>query len=155
MYRDGYGKGLCFGRKPTATQTDGGQGMANANESIVRVTIQTQEEAVAAAVAVVSEAMNGALGAALTPTWPHVPEDFGQVCARAIRQILPAHVALDVAMESMGYVPKSAADAACDAAGRLAQRRGDRLQLVEDEMLEVSAENSRLRRKLERLERKR
>jgi hypothetical protein len=62
-------------------------------------------------------------------------------------------------MLSAGYVPKAdvikLAHQLSEGALRLVQERGDELQTVNDEMRAIKAENSDLRRKVERLERKR
>lgn len=87
---------------------------------------------------------------------PLTPEVFGKAMRDGLTQMLPPHVTLDEAMASMGYVPKATSTplAAYESAIRLAQTRGDENQTIVDEKRELEAENSRLRRKVEKLERR-
>jgi hypothetical protein len=90
---------------------------------------------------------------------------------RAMLQILPMGITFDEALAAMGYVPKDELtkkdialglserqyeerDARLVVAERELMLRGDNLQIVNDEKRELEAENSRLRRKVERLERR-
>jgi hypothetical protein len=99
------------------------------------------------------------------------PEVFGKAIKEGLAQILPPQVTLDEAMASMGYVPTVSWENACKLAKQheetasraqiayqnaflCAQKRGDLLQKTTDEKREIEAENSRLRRRIEQLERK-
>jgi hypothetical protein len=83
---------------------------------------------------------------------------FGEAVRHAIEMIKPATLSLDEMMLSAGYVPKAdvvkLAHQLSEGALRLVQERGDELQTVNDEMRAIKAENSDLRRKVERLERR-
>jgi hypothetical protein len=81
---------------------------------------------------------------------------FGEAVRHAIEMIKPATLSLDEMMLSAGYVPKDKAVSLADfeAMKVKAYERGDELQTVKDENRAIKAENSDLRRKVERLERR-
>jgi hypothetical protein len=81
---------------------------------------------------------------------------FGKALKDALSQVLPPSIPVDEAFAAMGYVSKDKAitQAEFQKMQNLAHERGDKLQIVEDEIRAVKAENSDLRRKVERLERR-
>jgi hypothetical protein len=81
---------------------------------------------------------------------------FGEAVRHAIEMIKPATLSLDEIMLSAGYVPKdkTVPHADFEAMKVKAYERGDELQTIKDEIRTIKAENSDLRRKVERLERR-
>lgn len=83
---------------------------------------------------------------------------FGEALKGALTKILPPSLPLDEAMVGMGYVPKAEsvriARSMAQEWQRIASERGDELQIAKDEKRDVEAENSRLRRRVEQLERR-
>lgn len=77
----------------------------------------------------------------------------GEALRKAFAAILPPWTTVDEAIAAMGYVPK--VDTLEQLASQTRMLLGDELQTVRDEKKDLEVENSRLRRKLERLERKR
>ena len=81
---------------------------------------------------------------------------FGKALKDALSNILPPDIPIDEAMAAMGYVREDSyvPRHKLDATERICIQRGDELQIAKDEKREVEAENSRLRRKVEALERR-
>lgn len=81
---------------------------------------------------------------------------FGKALKDALSQVLPPDIPIEEAMAAMGYVPK--ADTvprhALEATERICMKRGDELQAAQDDLTKIKSENSDLRRKVERLERR-